>query len=101
MSATAFHRWYRAELALRRRDPLPAPALAPLLAYGIAALSVAGLIIVLIRLVTASDGDRDYDNGVATERTNSGLEAHLPRARRSRDAGAAAGHRRSRSSQLH
>ena len=47
VSATAFHRWYRAELALRRRDPLPAPALAPL-AYGVAALSVAGLVIVLI-----------------------------------------------------
>jgi putative membrane protein len=48
VSATAFHRWYRAELALRRRDPLPVPALAPLLGYGVAALSVAGLVIVLI-----------------------------------------------------
>jgi putative membrane protein len=48
VSAAAFRRWYRAEVALRRQDPLPVPALAPLLAYGIAALSVAGLIIVLV-----------------------------------------------------
>jgi putative membrane protein len=48
VSATAFRRWYRAELALRRREPLPVPALAPLLAYGIAVLSIAALVIVLV-----------------------------------------------------
>jgi putative membrane protein len=48
VSATAFRRWYRAELALRRQESLPVPALAPLLAYGIAALSIAGLIVVLV-----------------------------------------------------
>jgi putative membrane protein len=48
VSAAAFRRWYRAEVALRRQDPLPVPAFAPLLAYGIAALSVAALIIVLV-----------------------------------------------------
>ncbi len=48
VSATAFRRWYRAEIALRRQDPLPVPAFAPLLAYGVAALSVAGLVIVMV-----------------------------------------------------
>jgi putative membrane protein len=48
VSAAAFRRWYRAELALRRQEPLPVPALAPLLAYGVAALSIAALVTVLV-----------------------------------------------------
>ncbi|KWW97881.1 DUF202 domain-containing protein [Carbonactinospora thermoautotrophica] len=48
LSATAFHRWYRTELALRRDEPLPAPSLAPILGYGVAIVAVATLVLVLI-----------------------------------------------------
>jgi putative membrane protein len=48
-SASAFARWLRAERALRRRSPLPLPALAPLLGYGVAAVAAAALIVVLAR----------------------------------------------------
>ncbi len=48
-SGSAFGRWLRAERALRRRTPLPLPGLAPLLGYGIAALAVAALVVVLAR----------------------------------------------------
>ena len=43
-SGAAFVRWARAELALRESRPLPAPSLAPLLAFG---LVVVGAIIVV------------------------------------------------------
>lgn len=48
MSAGAFRRWFRSEVALRRSEPLPANQLAPIIAYG---LSVgAGLALVLVLL---------------------------------------------------
>jgi putative membrane protein len=49
LAATAFSRWYRAERALRREDPLPLPGLAPLLAYGVAGAALVALVIVLVR----------------------------------------------------
>ncbi len=39
-SATAFRRWLRAERAMRVREPLPPPTLAPLLAFGVAAVAL-------------------------------------------------------------
>ncbi|NED99336.1 YidH family protein [Phytoactinopolyspora halotolerans] len=39
-SSVAFVRWARAERALRQSKPLPAPALAPVLAFGLAVLAV-------------------------------------------------------------
>lgn len=47
-SASAFHRWLRAERALRRDEPLPVPLLAPVLAYGIAATAVAGAVLLIV-----------------------------------------------------
>jgi putative membrane protein len=47
-SGSAFRRWLRGELALRRGAPLPAPALAPLLGYGVAIVAVAALAVVLV-----------------------------------------------------
>jgi putative membrane protein len=47
VSVSAFRRWYASELALRRGEPLPAPGLAPLLAYGVAAVAVVGLVVLL------------------------------------------------------
>jgi putative membrane protein len=48
VSATAFHRWVRAERAMRVGEPLPLPALAPVLGYGVAV--VAGVAAVLLVL---------------------------------------------------
>ncbi|PSL02519.1 putative membrane protein [Haloactinopolyspora alba] len=48
-SGMAFIRWAQAERALREAKPLPAPALAPVLAFG---LAVAAVVIVAV-LVTA------------------------------------------------
>jgi putative membrane protein len=39
-SVTAYGRWMAAERALRQNRPLPAPVLAPLLGYGVAATGV-------------------------------------------------------------
>ena len=47
VSGIAFRRWHQAERALRTRSPLPLPQVAPLLGYGIAALAVLTLIVVL------------------------------------------------------
>jgi putative membrane protein len=49
LAATAFSRWYRAERALRADDPLPLPALAPFLGYGLALGAVVALVIVVAR----------------------------------------------------
>lgn len=40
IAATSFRRWLNAERALRNNQPLPAPQLAPLLAYGVAVVAV-------------------------------------------------------------
>jgi putative membrane protein len=44
----AYPRWRRVQRALRRQDPLPAPALAPILGYGVAAVAVLALILILL-----------------------------------------------------
>jgi putative membrane protein len=47
ISGVAFHRWHRAERALRLRAPLPLPQLAPAIGYGVAALAILVLVVVL------------------------------------------------------
>ncbi|PZF85261.1 YidH family protein [Jiangella anatolica] len=44
-SVLAFFRWARAERALRESRPLPSPALAPVLAFG---LAIAAIVIVVV-----------------------------------------------------
>lgn len=48
VSASAFRRWLRAELAMRERKPLPAPRAAPWLSYGIAALALAIFVLLVV-----------------------------------------------------
>jgi len=48
VSATAFRRWERSERAMRVGQPLPPPTLAPILAYGIAALAVVGVVMLVV-----------------------------------------------------
>jgi len=48
-SATAFNQWLTRETALRQRKSLPAPVLAPVLAYGAAIIAVLTLAIVLLQ----------------------------------------------------
>ncbi|GLW96960.1 DUF202 domain-containing protein [Microtetraspora sp. NBRC 16547] len=44
----AYPRWRRVQQALRRQDPLPPPALAPLFGYGVAAVAVIALVLILL-----------------------------------------------------
>lgn len=46
-AAAAFRRWLRAERALRTGAPLPVPAFAPALGYGVALVAVVVLVVVL------------------------------------------------------
>ncbi|XRQ12289.1 YidH family protein, partial [Actinomadura welshii] len=48
VAVLAFHRWLRTERALRRAETLPPPALAPVMAYGLAVASVVLLVAVLL-----------------------------------------------------
>ncbi|XRQ12291.1 YidH family protein, partial [Actinomadura welshii] len=48
VAALAFRRWLRTERALRRAETLPPPALAPVMAYGLAATSIVLLVAVLV-----------------------------------------------------
>lgn len=48
LAATAFGRWYRAERALRRAEPLPVNQLAPIIAYGLAIGAVVSIVLVLV-----------------------------------------------------
>jgi putative membrane protein len=47
-SALAFRRWLRSELAIREGRPLPAPAVAPWLSYGVAAVALAVFVLVVV-----------------------------------------------------
>jgi putative membrane protein len=48
LSGSAFGRWLRAERALRTGSPLPAPALAPALGFGVALLGVVAVVMLLV-----------------------------------------------------
>jgi putative membrane protein len=48
LSATSFARWQRAERAIRTGRPLPMPALAPALAFGVAAVGLVAVIMLLV-----------------------------------------------------
>jgi putative membrane protein len=48
VSATAYGRWVRTQQALRVGAPLPAPRLAPLLAYGTAAVALVTVVLLVI-----------------------------------------------------
>ncbi|MEV0754226.1 DUF202 domain-containing protein [Streptosporangium sp. NPDC050280] len=47
-AAMAYPRWRRVQKALRSSAPLPPPALAPLFGYGVAAVAVLALILILL-----------------------------------------------------
>lgn len=47
-AGSAYPRWRRIQVALRRDEPLPPPALAPILGYGVAAVAVLALVFVLL-----------------------------------------------------
>ncbi|MEV7006410.1 DUF202 domain-containing protein [Streptosporangium sp. NPDC051022] len=47
-AAMAYPRWRRVQRALRRAAPLPEPALAPLLGYGVAAVAVLAMVLILM-----------------------------------------------------
>jgi putative membrane protein len=47
-AAGAYPRWRQIQQALRRGEPLPPPALAPVFGYGVAAVAVVALLLVLL-----------------------------------------------------
>jgi putative membrane protein len=48
LSASAFRRWLRSEVALRRQEALPINELAPIIGYGLSIGAVLALVLVLI-----------------------------------------------------
>jgi putative membrane protein len=48
VSATAFRRWLQAQRAMRLGEPLPVPGLAPVLAYGVAAVAVVAVVLLVV-----------------------------------------------------
>jgi putative membrane protein len=48
-ASMAYPRWRLIQRALRRAAPLPPPALAPLFGYGVAAVAVLALVLILFR----------------------------------------------------
>lgn len=48
VAALAFRRWLRTERALRRAETLPPPALAPVMAYGLATTAIVLLVAILV-----------------------------------------------------
>jgi putative membrane protein len=48
LAGTAFHRWLRTERSMRRGEALPPPLLAPVISYGLAAITLALLIALLV-----------------------------------------------------
>ncbi|MFD8531192.1 YidH family protein [Streptosporangium canum] len=47
-AAMAYPRWRRVQRALRSATPLPPPAIAPLLGYGVATVAVLAMILILL-----------------------------------------------------
>ncbi|GAA0369642.1 hypothetical protein GCM10009530_19620 [Microbispora corallina] len=47
-AATAYPRWRHIQRALRRDEPLPPPALAPMVGYGVAGVAVLALVLILL-----------------------------------------------------
>jgi putative membrane protein len=48
VSATAFRRWQQAQRAMRVGEPLPLPRFAPVLAYGVAAVAVVAVVLLVV-----------------------------------------------------
>ena len=48
VSATAFRRWQQAQRAMRVGEPLPLPRFAPVLAYGVAAVAVVAVVLLVL-----------------------------------------------------
>jgi putative membrane protein len=48
-AVVAYFRWMAAEAALRRREPLPAAGLLPVLAYAVAGMGLLGIVLVLAK----------------------------------------------------
>lgn len=48
LAASAFRRWFRAEVALRHSEPLPTNRLAPIIAYGLTLGAVLALVLVFL-----------------------------------------------------
>ena len=48
VSASAWTRWVRTQRAMRLGAPLPAPGLAPLLAFGIAAIALVAVVLLIV-----------------------------------------------------
>ena len=48
VSATAWSRWVRTQRAMRIGAPLPAPRLAPVLAFGIAAIALIAVVLLVV-----------------------------------------------------
>lgn len=48
VSATAFRRWAAAQRAMRVGEPLPVPRLAPVLAYGVAGVALAAVLLLVL-----------------------------------------------------
>ena len=48
VSATAWSRWVRTQRAMRIGAPLPAPRLAPVLAFGIAAIALVTVVLLVV-----------------------------------------------------
>jgi putative membrane protein len=48
VSAAAFRRWVAAQRAIRVGEPLPVPRLAPVLAYGVAAVAVVAVVLLVV-----------------------------------------------------
>jgi putative membrane protein len=48
VSATAWSRWVRTQRAMRIGAPLPLPRLAPVLAFGIAAIALIAVVLLVV-----------------------------------------------------
>ena len=48
LSGTAFTRWSRAERAMRTGEPLPVPQLVPVLGFGVAAVGLVAVVLLVV-----------------------------------------------------